>query len=444
MTRKKVFFITICVLLFVGLNLFLVVKDKSNKIERKTYVKKWEKVIERDMYEFLYKEGKLVPSVENQIYLEDSLGSFHEFIVNEGDQVQIGDGLYTYRIQNYYETKTHLERSIQVLDSEISAIEDAITTIESSGSTSTSTFLDEEFSFVSATDEMLKDQYIVEKEKELAQKQAQRDSLNEQLQELQSSGDIVTVGSPYEGTVKSLSLSLANPIITIANPEVAINAELLEEERKKVDTGMPVEIKVEDFPAAFEGSIASINDFPTELKDNKESVYDFSVTFNDQNETGESEEIEEIGDIEETEEPGDIEGAEETGDIEEPGDLEDAEETDKLLPGYQAALKITTNESLQTPAIKTGALNNKSVYKMTKEGTVVRQKVELGIRENQRSEVVSGLTSGEIVVNQRKRVPKSGDKFVTPLNHKKVSYHKLKNSNQTLRNKHLILGLLSR
>src|SRR5699024_5124226 len=114
----------------------------------------------------------------------------------EGQQVNMGDDLYSYEVRNYFETASQLEGEIEKLSSQIMAIEAAITKMESfqipsSGATmpppaNTALPGNEEDETTSNGDplieqflqemnqvqdtgqaELIKEQYIIEKEKEL-------------------------------------------------------------------------------------------------------------------------------------------------------------------------------------------------------------------------------------------------------------------------------------
>src|SRR5699024_5167889 len=73
--------------------------------------------------------------------------------------------------------------------------------------------------------ELIKEQYITEKEKELAQKEAELNSVESQLSELTSTGETVTVESPFEGIVTDVSETLEDPLLTIQSDDLIIKGD---------------------------------------------------------------------------------------------------------------------------------------------------------------------------------------------------------------------------
>src|SRR5690625_7665757 len=117
------------------------------------------------------------------------------------------------------------------LDGEITAIEAAITKIESYQIPSSTSSAPAQANSLSSMDddtdddedsmiksflaemtqvqdtgqaELIKEQYITEKEKELAQKEAEQTSVETQLSELTATGETMTVESHYDGVVTNI------------------------------------------------------------------------------------------------------------------------------------------------------------------------------------------------------------------------------------------------
>src|SRR5699024_8692560 len=91
-------------------------------------------------------------------------------------------------------------------------------------------------------DEVIKKQYITEKEKELAQKEAEQTSVETQLSELTATGQTVTVESPYDGVVTNISETLEDPLITVQSAELVVKGELKEQDHSKVEPEQTVHI----------------------------------------------------------------------------------------------------------------------------------------------------------------------------------------------------------
>src|SRR5690606_17259034 len=90
--------------------------------------------------------------------------------------------------------------------------------------------------------ELIKEQFIIQKEQELAAKKEQERAIESQLDDLQENGDTITVESPFEGKIKEISSTLNDPIIRIEHLELQVEGEIDEEARFEVDSGQSVEI----------------------------------------------------------------------------------------------------------------------------------------------------------------------------------------------------------
>src|SRR5699024_1467389 len=148
------------------------------------------------------------------------------FLVEKGDDVDIGTPLYTYEVEQYEARNWQLENDIARLNDEIDAIEAAIDKMKSKNVTQSGrdiVFSDENGSLTlpqnASSAEMMKEQFIIEKENELAQKEAQLTSVEAEQRELMAGEDTIIVESPFYGKVTDISLSLQNPLMTIEIPE---------------------------------------------------------------------------------------------------------------------------------------------------------------------------------------------------------------------------------
>ncbi|WP_106495450.1 efflux RND transporter periplasmic adaptor subunit [Lentibacillus sp. Marseille-P4043] len=403
MKRKKIIYL--CVVLFIGINICLIAFDKEENVERKSYVTDWAKTFKADMYEKIDKPGVLAAIEENDIYFNDNMGSFQGFLVDEGTQVNVGDELYTYQVQDYFATKAQLESEIDKINGEISAIEQAISTISfyqvprinvSLGNEDDS----EETTIPSVEADYMKKQYLTQKENELAQKNAQLESVQTQLTELQMSGDTITVESPYQGNITMVSESLADPLITIESTQLYVKGELTEKERMEMEQGMPVEVAVSENDTVLQGTINKISDSPKTVDISGKSIYPFAVSFADE------------------------------------------AEQEELLPGFHANMAITMDESTGATVAHDDVIFGNSIWKMTSEGKLSKQKIKKGIHSNQRQEITEGANFGDLVAEDHKSQFRSGATFITPLKLDEVRWKQLFDADEFW--KSFVTGLLSR
>ncbi|WP_188456408.1 efflux RND transporter periplasmic adaptor subunit [Virgibacillus oceani] len=408
MKRRRI--IISCIALFVAVNIALVVFDKDGKVDRKSYVKDWSETVTTDMYVKMNKDGVLSSVKENNVYFDKELGTFQEFLVEEGTQVNAGDELFTYRANNYYETKLALKSEEEKVSGEIAAIEMAISTMSAFQVPQINLHINDddgkqigETTLPSVESEYMKKQYLAEKEKELAQKTAQLKSIQSQLTELDASGELITVESAYAGKVSMLSQALNDPIITIQDAQLHAIGELTEQERLQVEQGMAAEVTIKEGQTAISGSINEVSELPKEeVAINGTSVYSFSAVFS-----------------------------------------EDAE-TENLLPGFHTTIAITTNESLDATAAVEEALFGNYLWKMTEDGRLHKQEIETGIHMNNRTEITKGADPGEWVAEASDNQFRSEAIFITPLKLGKIHWSSIFRSKDKGRAENIVTGILSR
>ncbi|PAV27862.1 hypothetical protein CIL05_19465 [Virgibacillus profundi] len=413
MMRRRI--ILTAIVLFIGVNILLVFLDDENKIDRKSYIKDWAQAFEADVADKLVKPGVIAFMQENQVYFDKTLGSFQEFFVKEGNQINPGDPLYSYTVTNYYETESMLMQETEQINGDITAIQSAITQMNSyripPSNSSNSIPLEGDLSEGNiiienqkepVEAEMMKEQYLIEKEKELDQKNAQLDSIQAQLDELRTTGNTITVESPYEGTIKTVSTSLSDPIITIESAQLHAEGELTEQERTTIEQGMAVAVQVTEKEALVEGVINEVDESPKAIQVEGESVYPFNVTFN-----------------------------------------EDAE-LNELLPGYHANLAITKKESLGATVLFEDTVFANSVWKMTNEGKLMKQSIETGIYMDRMQEITKGVNTGDWVAEGRTGQFRHGATFITPLKLNQNTWNDVVIADAPNWGKSFVIGLLSR
>ncbi|WP_067730362.1 efflux RND transporter periplasmic adaptor subunit [Oceanobacillus damuensis] len=404
--------IQLLMLVFIGANFLLVYLDDEGKVERTAYINHWSESFETDMAERLYKPGVLTSTGEEQVYFDQSLGSFQEFLVEEGDTVNAGDPLYSYLVHDYFETEASLINQTDQINGEISAIETAISQIEMyqlpmsiTDIPNTFTLTDEqlelEFPQTSIDAEWMREQYLTEKQKELSQKRVQLETLERQLTELQLSGDTITVESPYTGTVSNIKDTLDNPVITIQNAELHVIGELTENERTKVQEGQAAEIDVLEMSVNMEGAVQEVSKLPNSIKIKGESIYPFQIALDEDTE---------------------IEG---------------------LLPGFHVDVAITMEESIGATALFEEAVFNDAVWKMTHEGKLIRQNISTGIYMDSMVEIVEGAEPGDWVAVDPPSLFHDGANFITPLQWKEITKDSFSVSDNTWAES-FVTGILSR
>ncbi|HLR72199.1 MAG TPA: efflux RND transporter periplasmic adaptor subunit, partial [Pseudogracilibacillus sp.] len=130
LTRKHIIIIAVTSV-FILVNILLIYFDTEQKVSKTSHVKEWTSVGQKDMYESIDTKGVLDFSEESFVYFDDNLGEFQSFFVEEGQQVNVGEDLYSYEVRNYFEAASQLEGEIEKLSNQMAAIEAAITKMDS-------------------------------------------------------------------------------------------------------------------------------------------------------------------------------------------------------------------------------------------------------------------------------------------------------------------------
>ncbi|GAA0597248.1 hypothetical protein GCM10009001_11810 [Virgibacillus siamensis] len=407
MNRKKL--ILILTGLFMAVNCFLVYLDEEEKVDRLSYIDEWSVIGTKDMYETIETAGVLETAETKNVYFDEEKGSFLEFQVEDGAQINVGDPLFSYEPNNYYETKAQLESEVSKLNDQIAAIEEAIANIsafQAPPSDLEAQFEGENAKFdlkhepVQA--EYMKEAYVAEKEKELAQKQAELDSIQAQLSDLESTGDTIVVESPYQGQIANLSQSLKNPVVSIRDLQLQATGRFTENERTQVEPEMPVKVAIQENDDVLKGTLDSINDMPETVNVHTTSMYPFEVTFG---------------------KDADMEG---------------------LLPGYHANLEITTNASQNAVVVRENQLAGKNIWKMTSEGLLQRQKVKTGIHMDNFYEAKQGAKAGEWAAQDDWDQFRDGAAFITALNVEDIQWKRIGKYDNVSWKRYFVTGLLAR
>lgn len=465
LTRRHKIWLTVAAL-FILMNVFLIYFDKEQNVAKTSHIKTWTKTAEEDMYESILTEGVLDYSTANHIFFDSQLGEFQSFLVEEGQEVQAGDGLYTYQISNYYETAASLQHEIDKLNGDITAIQTAISTMQSyqipsvnpspspsigesevaeegteGSNTAAIQALAEALSGAqdSGQAELIKEQYITEKEKELAQKNAEQQSLEAQLAELTQTGDTMTVESPYNGVVSNLSDSLEDPLLTIQSDDLIIKGELNEREHLEVGSGNPVSIVLKESGKTVEGQIESVSQTPEKITIKGESLYPFKASLtDDRNDDIESTENMD-GHIDENENMNDE--MDENQNEQSSEKMTQDNEEEQFAAGYHADVEIITEESQEATVLKKQVLDGRSVWKMMKNGRLGKEEVVLGLQMDKTVEIKEGAETGDWIAAKPKNRFVPGSPFITSLQLDKLNKSSLK-TDRWFRD--IMIGLISR
>ncbi|WP_079477111.1 efflux RND transporter periplasmic adaptor subunit [Halobacillus salinus] len=395
--------IGLLIIALVATNSFLIFFDEEGRVEQKSYVEEWSKSTTYNLFERLNVNGVFASDDENEVYFDESIGSFQTFQVEEGQVVQEGDDLYTYQVTDYGTQEAELEGEIDRLEEEIDAIEDYLDELEDYDIPEPESDDDSSDPPSYVETEYLQEADVAEQDAELEKKRAMLDMVQDQLDQLQDDGEEITVTSPYNGTVTDVSKDLQAPLLTLKASSLIVTGELNEEERQQVEQDMPSQVTVEDLELETSGTLTSIHDFPEQVEVQRSSRYPFEVT---------------------------LEG-----------------EAENVLPGYHADVEIITDSAINAVTVLDNVLlTDEDLYAwvMNEQGVLERRAVETGIEEQGLVEVEEGLAEGEWLAAEPKDEFRHQAPFLTPIHLRDLSVKRLLDSELGDWKTYGLFGILSR
>lgn len=414
--NKWLGFLTFFSLALLGTNIFLVTKENS-KVDRLHYVRDWDKVTTGDLESSFPVKGVVVPAVTEHITV-DQHARFQEFLVKEGERVDAGTPVFRYKSDD-------VERQIAQLDAEISSlkkkkdslsasINDYNTLLKSLGnSNANSTYIksdnpyDEWIPGTAANDEKNKlaiEQAIIEKNIELEKTDADIRKYEEQRAAVEGGRDGLTVMSPIEGIVKSISDDLKNPVMTIFSNEKAVKGQLDERQIAKVDEGMKAKIISQESKSPVNGKVADIGELPeNEPTTENPSFYPVTVEYESDNE--------------------------------------------KMFIGRHVTVNIITDEANNVPIVPGMSVRKERpksyVWVMNKHSSVEKREVDTGLTVDHLSAIKSGLQPGETIVLDHRHITAPG-KYITPFKPREINKQDRKEISRKRALKCVLIGILQR
>jgi HlyD family secretion protein len=402
------------------LNIGLLFWDDEGRIGRTNFIQDWEQVMAQDVEETLSASAVLTSADEIPVYLQAASGSLSEMLVEKGDTVEEGDELFTYQVTDYTRTYRELSASITTLEEQTAAVEQAMNQIDdpdvAAGALPSDITIPEAFentevineesagaeaiseALQAATEEQtaqIQEHYRINLEKELAEKQAALTAAEEQLSELEDTGEYVTVTSPAAGTIKDIAVTGEAPAVTINSSDLIISGELKEAERKQVQSGMTVKAAVADDGPVLEGEITELADQPASIKD-QTSFYTFEASY-------QSEE----------------------------------EQAEQLVAGYHLKTDILLAYASQAPAIKPEQIKNGKVWTMAN-GQAFLSDVKVGAQNDKQAAITTGIEPGT-TIPARASDYYNNEPFVTPWKPQRINWSDFRDSYTSYE---FLLGLL--
>ncbi|MCD5324269.1 MULTISPECIES: efflux RND transporter periplasmic adaptor subunit [Pontibacillus] len=442
--NRKRWIVVLTTTLLVVANIILVVLSED-EVERKSYISKWDTPFTADLENAIAAEGVFQPSTEEYVYFDKDLGSFQQFVVEEGDEVQLGDPLFEYVVRDYWGTVNQLEGQISGLEEEVDALEDYVDDVEDIDVPEPEEDDDRPF----AEAEVNQEQSEAEAEKELALKEAQLEALEDQLDQVEDRGQVVEVSSLFDGTIKELDHNLEDPAVTIARSDrLIVTGNVDEQNRVDVEEGMKARGTVEKLEESWEGQVGSADDFPIEgSSELGDSAYPFVVELNEDIDRAlpgyhstvylTVEEVQNVLTVYQNWIHLPINGMEDfVSDrvVEEEALEEESEEVQEEGP----------DEEVESPEDAKAYVEGPYAWVMNDLGVVEKRPLELGMDEYNLQQVQKGLTIEDWVADEPDEEFREGTTFLTSLQAKRIDLTDVRTLDRGVMWEYAKMGLLMR
>ncbi|MBD3109062.1 hypothetical protein IEO70_11895 [Bacillus sp. AGMB 02131] len=450
MLKKVRYYILAFAVLFIGVNLFLLLKEDS-KAERTVYVSEWERIKNGNVTQTFKTEGVALPESEQYVYFDEEEGELASIYVKEGEFITAGTSLFSYDSEELEKQKSEIEIEIERLESEIDSVEEQLADLkkidtkssarnrsskESNSEVTVNVDVNVDFSLIA---ESQVEESIAAAKAEIGKLEAKLNASEQKLDQLDEQIDNVTVYSDTDGIVTQINKDLKAPIITISSNQLVVEGLLSEKQMKDAEVGQKVTMYSELHKKTYEGVISLINEYPTELPSiGKEPVYAFLATFNEEEQEADAED--EFAEIEEeaselSDEAEGIESEEET-----------EKDKDRLFAGTNLQVKVIVEEALDLPVILTdvtySAKGKEYVYKLTAAGILERHEVKPALTFKGKSAIESGLAAGEVITTQPNAVPVNKVSYIMPMKMTGIKTKEIKNMRKKHYAKYVLMGLL--
>lgn len=402
MKRQVKIILSVIGCLFLIVNMYLILKDDS-KIERSAYVKNFSPVAKQNIKQTFNKKGIIAPLEDYHYYYDQKMGSFKQFLVNKGNKVEVGTPLYEYISDDIDADIARVEAEKAKVENQIDVLEDHISDL--TNYKDSLTFNEEEKPVERSIINSI-EQDIYDKELQANLLRQTADKLDQDLEAAHTNEGKLTVVSEFDGIVKDVNISLGNPLITISSVTPTIQGSFTEEERFKVDIGIPAVTSSKQVKGKLKGTLSNADSMPNDKKTEKNlSHYPFLVQLE-----------------------------------------EDAPE---LLQGSHVDVSFITKEidgALMIPKQSVVKKKKKSfVWIITKSGKLEKREIKTGTTSGRKIQVKSGVDKGELIVIQPKSVQKGeGPTIITPMNLAKLEMAEIKQIRKKHILKYMVKGILIR
>ncbi|WP_102273761.1 efflux RND transporter periplasmic adaptor subunit [Cytobacillus massiliigabonensis] len=390
--------------IFMMINIFFIIKSNS-KIEHTQYVKKWTPVKQEDIVQTLSTSGVGKPTEEFHYYFDEKNGSFHQFLVKQGDTIEANTPLYMYTSHNIDLEKERLQTEKEELEGKIDSLETHIDRLSDyQSSVETNNKSEEEKDSGQQIVSHSIEQEIYDKELEIAFFENEIGKIEQLLTSLNNNVADLTIQSQTSGIVKEIRYDLQNPVLTLMSETPSVYGTLSESDVFKVEEGMKAFVYNSKAKEKITGTLSYVQTFPeNEPSVDKESRFPFTVHF---------------------------EGEEEGPSV-----------------GAHSKVDIVTNEVLDALIVPKESVHKKKkkryVWLLTSSGEIEKRSVTTGLKERGMIEITKGIEKGEKIIPHSAKIHGNNISIFTPLKLEKLQKSDLKNTTKKEKAKYLLAGFLN-
>ena len=438
------YFIAAIVVIFVGSNLFLLLKEDS-KAARTINISDWTTINKGNVKKILHTNGVTQPETETHMYFDSQKGALGEILAKEGDVITSGTPLFSYDSQKLEERKADLEDEAKRIQDEIDSVDQEISQLQQIDTNATSdTTSSKSNSKKVKLDVNVNVSSIVEGnvQEKIAEAEAEKGKLEAALTENESKKsrvekelDDLNVVSTVDGQIVKINADLKDPMMTIASTNSVVKAIVPAKQIQEVINGQQVELYSKLTDQTYKGTVSKVITYPIKDK-GKEPMYSFLVKLN-------SEAINEANadkNKDKTKKDGQA-----TDTVNQENQI--AVKKDKpLLVGTDMKMRVTVDEATSVPTIYSKSIwksdNENYVYQLTANGIVQKKPITLGVSYKGKNQVVKGLKVNDVIVsNQNAITLKSASDFITPIQTLIIQKKELKSMTKKQQAKYILTGL---
>ncbi|MGA9290676.1 MAG: efflux RND transporter periplasmic adaptor subunit [Anaerobacillus sp.] len=306
-------------------------------------------------------DGALVPELKESYYYQASRGAISSVLVNEGDDVSAGTGLFEYEEVQEVDTsdlKAQLnkaETSVSVLEDQLGSLSSQATQIESNSDLED----DQKLQLQLDVEEQVRDTEYKKRLAELDVKELER-----QIEEADTENVDLSVESTIEGTVTNVDRTPEDgePVVTILSNKLTVQGSVSELDYPTISVDQEVTIRSAAYPGQpVKGRITIVENRPYEVDEKSElSHYHFNVLM---------------------------------------------EEDTEMRGGTHVTIDAALHQNKNAPSIPNESIITKdsiSYVVVLDEEKLYLRKIEVGREENDMVEILSGLDLKEKVLTKPK------------------------------------------